>query len=76
MIPFFPPPYWGTNDPDLVYSLYHITTWLDKVQRWHMSLYHDLIHHYAVTCGPKEDRQVQKTQWHKMPSSYDLFCDL
>jgi hypothetical protein len=58
-----------------VYNLYHITTWLDKVQRWNMSPYHDLNRHYAVTCGPKEDCQVQKTQWHKMPSSYDLFGD-
>jgi hypothetical protein len=73
VIPFVPPPYRGTNNPDLVYNLYHITTWLDKVQRWNMSPYHDLIHLCAVTCGPKEDRQVQKTQRHKMPSSYDLF---
>jgi hypothetical protein len=33
VIPFVPLPYCGTNDPDLVYNLYHITTWLDKVQR-------------------------------------------
>ena len=58
VIPFIPLPYCGINDPDLVCNMYHITTWLEKVQWWNMSPYHDLIRHHAVTCGPKEDCQV------------------
>jgi hypothetical protein len=32
VIPFIPPPYCGTNGPDLVHNLYHVTPWLNKVQ--------------------------------------------
>jgi hypothetical protein len=51
----------------------HITTWLEKVQRWNIGAYHKLIRDYVIAGGPPEDRQVQKTQRQKMPSSYELF---
>jgi hypothetical protein len=75
VIPFVPPPHGGTNDPDLISNLYHITSWLDKVQQSNMTPYNDMIWHYAVTGGPRDDRQVQKTQRHKMLALYDLFGD-
>jgi len=45
IIPFVPPPHGGTNDPDLVTNLYHITNWLDRVQRWNLTPYN------AILCG-------------------------
>ncbi len=75
VIPFIPPAFCGTNDPDLVSNMVHITTWLEKVQRWNIGAYHKLIRDYVIVGGPPEDRQVQKTQRQKMPSSYELFGD-
>ncbi len=75
VIPFIPPAFCGTNDPDLVSNMVHITTWLEKVQRWNIGAYHKLIRDYVIAGGPTEDRQVQKTQRQKMPSSYELFGD-
>jgi hypothetical protein len=43
VIPFIPPAFCGTNDPDLVSNMVHITTWLKKVQRWNIRAYHKLI---------------------------------
>jgi hypothetical protein len=75
VIPFVPPPHGGTNDPDLVMNIFHITTWMDRVQRWNMTPYNAMIRNYAATAGPKDDHQPQKTQRHKMPVSYDTFGD-
>jgi hypothetical protein len=73
VIPFIPPPYCGTNDPDLISNMVHITTWLEKVQRWNIGAYHKLVREYVIAGGPPDDRQVQKTQRQKMPASYELF---
>ncbi len=75
VIPFIQPPFCGTNDPDLVSNMVHITTWLEKVQRWNIGAYHKLNRDYVIAGGPPEDRQVQQTQRQKMPSSYELFGD-
>jgi hypothetical protein len=75
VIPFIPPPFCGTNDPDLVLNMVHITTWLERVQRWNIRAYHKLIRDYVIAGGPPEDHQFQKTQRQKMPSSYKLFGD-
>ncbi len=50
-------------------------TWLAKVHRWNMTPYNAMIRNYAATGGPKDDHQIQKTQRHKMPASYDTFGD-
>ncbi len=41
--PFVRPPSGSTNDPDLISNLVHISTWLEKVQRWNLQplLQHD-----------------------------------
>jgi hypothetical protein len=75
VIPFIPPPAGGTNDPDLVTNLIHITTWLEKVQRWNLSQYYGILRQYVISSGTPGDLQMQKTQRHKMPASYELFGD-
>jgi hypothetical protein len=75
VIPFIPPPVGGTNDPDLVSNLIHITTWLEKTQRWNISQYYGMLRQYVISSGRPGDLQPQKTQRHKMPTSFELFGD-
>ncbi|MFN9960148.1 MAG: hypothetical protein ACK55I_44265, partial [bacterium] len=48
LIPFIPPPAGGTNDPDLVINLLHITTWLERVQRWNLSQYYGILRNFVL----------------------------
>jgi hypothetical protein len=75
VIPFIPPPAGGTNDPDLISNMVHTTTWLEKVQRWNLSQYYGILRQYVISSGTPGDLQMQKTQRHKMPTSYELFGD-
>jgi hypothetical protein len=43
--------------------------------QWNLTPYNAMIRNYAATGGPKDDHQIQKTQRHKMPVSYDTFGD-
>jgi hypothetical protein len=53
----------------------HTTTWLEKVQRWNLSQYYVILRQYVISSGTPGDLQTQKTQRHKMPTSYELFGD-
>jgi hypothetical protein len=61
MIPFIPPPAGGTNDPDLISNMIHITTWLEKAQRWNLSQYYGILRQYVISSGTPGDLQPQKT---------------
>jgi hypothetical protein len=75
VVPFLPPPLFGTNNPELLRAMMDVSMWIEKLQKFKLSDYYSELRAYIIANSDGGEQSFQNTQRHKMPKAFEAYND-